>query len=93
MGRRRAEREAEDVARKHRMSSLLSRALRVISWYRSYRQSKYDNLALAREMFVRRLQREGAAQWLTVGLWRSNQRLQAVAEKKVGVGPQLCTAQ
>jgi hypothetical protein len=39
-------------------------------------------------MYVRRLQREGVAQWLAVGMWKKQLRLHMVAEQKV-MGPLL----
>ncbi len=52
-------------------------------WYLGYRRAKAADRAAARAMFTRRLHREGATQWLAVGLWKRRMRLEALAEKKV----------
>ncbi|GAX74100.1 hypothetical protein CEUSTIGMA_g1549.t1 [Chlamydomonas eustigma] len=75
-------RDAASKADIHYMSRKLYLGISALRWYRGYRKSKAADLLAAREMYVRRLQREGAAQWLAVGMWKKRLRLQSVAEKK-----------
>ncbi len=51
--------------------------------YLMYRQTKVGLFNQALEMYVTRLQREGARQWLADGLMRIQKRRQALAEQKV----------
>ena len=83
IGDNRVRRAAVDRAAGQRRASLQRRALGGLRWYRGYRRAKAEEMAAARAMHLRQLQREGAAQWLAVGLWRRTQRLQAMGQQKV----------
>lgn len=56
-------------------------------WYRSYRRQKAGEMAEARALYVRRLQQEGAARWLRVGLDARQARMQRLAAAQVTHGP------
>lgn len=53
------------------------------SWFVSHRRQKAADLSDAHAMALRRLQRQGALQWLKVGLARRQQRLSQLAMHQV----------
>ncbi|KAG1681166.1 hypothetical protein FOA52_015609 [Chlamydomonas sp. UWO 241] len=56
-----------------------AKGLAGLRWYRQYRVAKGAAMAGARAAHTRQLQRAGAHQWLSVGLWRRQQRLAQLA--------------
>ncbi|KAF5843753.1 hypothetical protein DUNSADRAFT_8268 [Dunaliella salina] len=52
------------------------------NWYRDVRKSKAADQAEARAMYHTRLLKEGCVQWLRVGMWRHQHRLQSLAERQ-----------
>lgn len=55
------------------------------SWYRDQRVYKAADYAAAQALHTTHLLREGAVQWLRVGMWRRQNRLQRVAEQQVSM--------
>ncbi|KAG2483104.1 hypothetical protein HYH03_017998 [Edaphochlamys debaryana] len=82
----RAARRAQAVAVRQCEGSLLRRGFAALVWYGRYRAAKERGYVSARAQYVRRLQREGAAMWLEVGLARRQERIQGLAAAQASDG-------
>ncbi|GLI71092.1 hypothetical protein VaNZ11_016013 [Volvox africanus] len=80
--RRRAKRRLAAVASEHRRMGLLRRSITALVWYARYRVAKVRGYITARTLYVRRLQREGAAAWLQAGTERRQQRIELLAAQQ-----------
>ncbi|GIL85958.1 hypothetical protein Vretimale_9020 [Volvox reticuliferus] len=80
--RRRSKRRLAAVASEYRRVGLLRRSIMGLVRYASYRAAKFRGYILARTLYVRRLQRDGAAAWLQVGTERRRQRIELLAAQQ-----------